>query len=85
MNGELRSEYLANCALHDVAMTKRRSGLSARTQQLIAEQFGGDLDEAEYVAAKLKATCTREPGWVLEVLGHGEKGWRDPMAWAVRR
>lgn len=82
---ELRSEYEANRALHDAAMLRRRTGLSAQTQQVVAEQFGGDLDEAQFVAAKLVARSMRYPEWVREVAGDECAGWRDVVPWAIRR
>lgn len=82
---ELRSEYEANVALSQVLSTQRRRGLSAQTQQVIAEQFGGDMDEAEREARIVMARETRVPGWMREVLGAGSSGWRDPVSWAVRR
>jgi hypothetical protein len=71
-------------ALHSVLSTQRRSNLSAHTQQVIAEQFGGDMDEAEHYARIVMARNTRYPEWMSEVLG-AQSGWRDPMSWAVRR
>ena len=82
---ELRSEYEANLALHSVVNTQRRSNLSPRTQQVIAEQFSGDLEEAEHAARIVMARSTRYPEWMREVLGAQRDGWKDPVSWAVRR
>jgi hypothetical protein len=85
MSNDLRTEYEANEALHAVLNTQRRSNLSPRTQQVIAEQFCGDLEEAEHEARIVMARSTRYPEWMREVLGAQREGWRDPVSWAVRR
>lgn len=65
-------------------MSTTHTALSAKTRELIRREFGGDYEEAEYVAAKIQAQSARYPEWVREVAG-AKGGWRDPMSWAVRR
>jgi hypothetical protein len=65
--------------------TMRRVGLSPRTQQLVAEVFGGDYEEAQYVATRVAATTARTPGWVQEVVGRQRTGWRDSLPWWTTR
>jgi len=74
---EIEETEIEEIEAEEIGPDPRLGGLSPETRRAIEAMFDGDVDEAEFAAARLFPLYRNPPRWIAEVHGAARQGWRD--------